>query len=148
MGGGGANNHAPHLMYLPDDVKWETPQSLPPGAKVAMLEGDMAKRGFFTARAWLPDGYRIPPHWHPNDERITVLAGTFYLGEGETFDQSALKAMPPGTYSSMPPGMRHFAWTKGETIIQISTIGPWGINYVNPDDDPRKGSKGAADAKP
>jgi len=43
-----------------------------------------------------------------------------------------------GTYTAMPAGMRHFAYTKGEAVIQIGTNGPWGINYFNPADDPRQ----------
>jgi hypothetical protein len=122
-------------------VKWRPADTLPPGAKIAVLEGDMAKPGYFCARAWLPDGYRIPAHWHPNAERVTIITGTLYLGEGDSFDQSKATALPAGAYSSMPPGMRHYAWTKGETILQITTMGPWGITYVNPADDPRMQKK-------
>jgi anti-sigma factor ChrR (cupin superfamily) len=129
---------AHHILVLPDDVEWrDAPPSLPSGAKVAILEGDPAKPGFFAMRAKMPDGYRVPPHWHPGVERVTVLSGTFHLGGGEKFDKAAGRAMPAGTYSSMPPGMKHFGWAEGETIIQIATEGPWGITYVDPNDDPR-----------
>jgi hypothetical protein len=37
--------------------------------------------------------------------------------------------------------MHHFAWAEGETELQISSIGPWGITYLNPADDPRKATK-------
>ena len=126
-----------HVMTLPDQVKWEDSPALPPGAKVALLEGDPTKEGFFAMRARLPDGFRIPPHWHPGHERVTVLSGTFHLGTGEKFDKAAARALPPGSYTSMEPGMRHFAWAEGETVVQIGTLGPWGITYVNPADDPR-----------
>jgi hypothetical protein len=33
--------------------------------------------------------------------------------------------------------MTHFGWTKGETVLQLSTLGPWSIKYVDPNDDPR-----------
>ena len=128
-----------HLVVRPDQVEWKDgPPSLPAGAKFVVLEGDPAKEGFFAMRAKMPDGFRIPPHWHPGVERITVLSGTFHLGNGETFDRSGAQALPAGTYSAMPPGMRHFGWAEGETVIQVTTNGPWGINYVNPADDPRK----------
>ena len=122
---------------MPDELKWEDSKALPPGAKVAILEGDPQKEGFFAMRAKLPAGYKIPPHYHPCPERVTVLSGTFHLGAGEKFDDKAGKTLPAGSYTSMPPGMRHYAWTEGETVLQISTIGPWGITYVNPADDPR-----------
>jgi len=131
---------AHHILVLPDAVEWhDAPPSMPRGAKVAVLEGDPAKPGFFAMRAKMPDGYRIGPHWHPGVERVTVLAGTFHLGNGEKFDKSAARAMPAGTYSSMQPGMKHFGWAEGETIIQVATEGPWGITYVDPNDDPRNG---------
>jgi quercetin dioxygenase-like cupin family protein len=127
-----------HKLISPEQIKWEPAAALPPGARIAVLEGDPSQQGFFTFRAWLPDGYRIPAHWHPCVERVTVLSGMFYLGQGERFDESAATALSPGAYISMPPGMRHFAYCKGETLLQVSTNGPWGINYVDPADDPRR----------
>ena len=132
-------HEASHQVFTPESVKWAAaPPGLPAGAQVAVLEGDPAKAGAFTMRAKLPDGFQIPPHWHPVDEHVTVLQGTFYVGMGEKFDQSAGNAMPAGSFAFMKQGVRHFAWTKGETIIQLHGVGPWGINYVNPQDDPRK----------
>ena len=129
---------AKHIVILPSDVKWEDLPALPPGAKAALLEGDPSKEGFFTIRAKFPDGYQIPPHVHPGPERVTVLSGTFHLGMGDKLDKDAAKALPAGSYTSMPPQMHHYAWSEGETIVQISTMGPWGITYLNPSDDPRK----------
>jgi hypothetical protein len=126
----------------PTEIKWKDgPASLPTGAKFAVLEGDPAKEGFFTMRLWLPDGYKIAPHWHPKVEHVTVLSGTFNLGMGEKFDQSASREMPAGTFGFWPAGMRHFAWAKGDTVIQLHGIGPWMITYVNPSDDPRQAKK-------
>jgi quercetin dioxygenase-like cupin family protein len=86
----------------------------------------------------MPDGFTIPPHWHPAVEHATVISGTFNLGMGEKIDKSAAHALSGGGFAFMPPGMRHFAWTTGETVIQLHGIGPWKINYVNASDDPRK----------
>ena len=88
-----------------------------------------------------PDGYRIAPHWHPAVERVSVIAGTFQFGMGETFDQSRAKALPAGSFVFMPPKMAHFAWVEGETILQLTGEGPWGITYLNPSDDPRQMKK-------
>jgi quercetin dioxygenase-like cupin family protein len=139
--GAGAGAMAKHILILPDDVKWEDMPSLPPGAKGAVLEGDPTKEGFFTIRAKFPDGYKIPPHFHPNPERVTVLSGTFHLGMGDKLDKDAAKSLPVGAYTSMPKGMHHYAWSEGETTVQISSMGPWGITYLNPSDDPRKAAK-------
>lgn len=126
----------------PENVTWKDgPPSLPAGAKVTVLEGDPGKEGFFTMRLWLPDGFKISPHFHPKVEHVTVLKGTFNFGMGEKFDQTATRAMPEGAFGFWPAGMRHFAWAKGETIIQLHGIGPWMITYLNPADDPRNMNK-------
>ena len=133
---GNAPNQA---MLRPEQIVWKDgPPSLPAGAKVAILEGDPAKPGYFAMRLKFPDGYRVMPHTHPNVERVTIIQGKLHLGMGAKFDQSAAHALPAGSYSFMPPGMQHFAWAEGETILQLATIGPWKINYINPADDPRK----------
>ena len=129
-------------LYAPDQITWkEGPASLPAGAKFAVLEGDPAKTGFFTLRLRLPDGYRIPPHWHPKVEHVTVLSGTFNLGMGRAFDQKATQELPAGTFGFWPAGMNHFAWAKGETVVQLHGFGPWAINYINPADDPRNAKR-------
>jgi len=126
-------------IRTPAQIKWvDGPASLPAGSQLAVLEGDPAKEGFFTMRVRLPDGYKIPPHTHPKVEHVTVISGTFNFGMGDKFDQSTTKEMPAGTFGFWPAGMKHFAWAKGETIVQLHGIGPWSIEYVNPADDPRK----------
>jgi quercetin dioxygenase-like cupin family protein len=129
-----------HVMMPASEVKWGPgPPALPPGAQLALLEGDPTKAGgTYVIRAKLPDGYRIPPHWHPVTENVTVLEGTLYFGMGEKFDQTAGRELTAGGFASMPTGVRHFAWAKGETVIQVHGIGPFEVNYVNPADDPRK----------
>lgn len=128
-----------HIMVTPNEVKWgPAPESLPAGALFAVVGGDPKAEGvLFTFRLKLPDGWRVPPHFHPADEHVTVISGTFNMGMGDTFDEKVAKALPAGGFAVMPKGQHHFAWAKGETILQIHAIGPWGITYVNPKDDPR-----------
>jgi len=131
--------HGDGAVYTPDQIKWKAgPPSLPPGAKMAVLEGDPTKEGPFTMRLSFPDGYSIPPHLHPGVEHVTVISGTFNLGMGDKFDKSATQAMPAGAFGYWPAGMKHFAWANGQTVVQVHGIGPWGIQYLNPADDPRK----------
>jgi quercetin dioxygenase-like cupin family protein len=128
-----------HVMAAPESLAWGPgPASLPAGAQAAVLEGDPAKPGAFTLRIKMPDGYTIAPHWHPADEHVTVIQGTFVMGLGETIDRANGHALAAGAFAMMPTGTRHFAWTKGETIIQLHGTGPWGITYVNSSDDPRQ----------
>jgi len=129
-------------IHNPNELKWtDGPPSLPPGAKIAVLEGDPSKEGPFVFRGLLPDGYRVPPHTHPKTERITVISGTFNIGMGEKFDQTKTRAMPAGSYGYWQAGMKHFVWAKGETVIQFHGTGPWSITYLNPDDDPRNAKR-------
>jgi hypothetical protein len=129
-------------VFTPQQVKWtDGPPSLPPGAKAALLDGNPAKEGPFVLRVKLPDGYRIAPHTHTTAERITVLSGTFFIGMGDKFDTQKGMEMPAGSFGTWPAGMKHFAWVKGETIIQLNGTGPWTITYVNPEDDPRNAKK-------
>lgn len=138
-GAASATQQRAHVVVTPDKLTWvAAPPGLPAGAQVAVLEGDPSKAGYFAIRAKLPDGYKVPPHWHPTDERLVVLEGTLGLGKGETFDPSAGHELPVGSYAMMPTGVRHFAWAKGETVFQLSGMGPFEITYVNSADDPRK----------
>ena len=126
-------------FIAPNDVTWgPAPPSLPSGAQAAILEGDPGKAGPFTLRLKLPDAYRIPPHYHPAVEHVTVIQGTFVLGMGDKASSDSEKPLAAGSFAFMPAGMRHFARTQGETIVQLHGVGPWGITYVNPSDDPRK----------
>lgn len=127
-----------HKMVSPNDLTWVDVASLPPGAKIAVIEGPMNEAAPFTVRIKVPANYKIPPHWHPVIERVTVLSGTFYMGVGDKFDPERSSALKPGSMMILQPETHHFAWTKEETIVQLHGTGPWGINYVNPADDPRK----------
>jgi hypothetical protein len=132
----GASEHA--IIVQPDQVSYgPAPAALPPGAEVAILEGKPAEPGPFTMRLRLPNGYRIPPHYHPAIEHVTVLEGTFKVGMGDKFEASALKPLPTGTFGALQPGTRHFAQAQGKTVVQVHGVGPWKLVYVNPADDPR-----------
>ena len=129
-------------VFPVNKIEWKVgPASLPKGAQIAVLEGDPTKEGPFVFRVKVPDGYRVPVHTHPKTERVTVISGTFNIGMGEKFDEKNTKAMPAGTYGYWEAGMKHFVWTKGETVVQFHGMGPWSIQYVNADDDPRSQKK-------
>ena len=98
----------------------------------------------FVMRAKFPDGYKVPPHWHPTDENVTVLSGSFLAGMGDTMNEATMKAFGPGGFVRLGKKNHHYATVKGETIIQIHATGPFEITYVNPNDDPRKKTTTAA----
>src|SRR5262245_35459009 len=135
-----AQGAAEHVMLGPQDIRWQpAPPVLPAGAEIAVLDGDPGKAGqSFVIRLKFPDRYRIAPHWHPTDENIAVIQGTFRLGMGDAAAETAMHTLPAGSFAKMPREVRHFATTTGETIVQIHGAGPFVINYVNPSDDPSK----------
>jgi len=127
-----------HVMVTPDDLKWTDVPSLPPGAKIAVIEGPPSEAVPFTFRLKFPANYAIPAHWHPSIEHVTVISGVLNMGMGDKLDRSGTKALSVGSAAIMPIKANHYVWTSGETVVQIHGMGPWGITYVNPADDPRK----------
>src|SRR5262249_15376435 len=131
-----------HTIVPPQEIKWApAPDVLPPGAKAAVLFGDPDKEGLFVLRLRFPAGYRVAPHTHPVYEVVTVISGTFYKGMGETADPRKAQALPAGSFFALPPDTAHYVFMEEETVIQISTNGPWGLTYINPKDDPRQKSQ-------
>ncbi len=128
------------IIATPASLTWgPAPAILPAGAKLAVIAGDPTKAGPYTMRLKMPHGYRIPPHWHSVDEHVTVLQGTFRVGLGTPFDSTKLTDLPAGSFGMLHPGMVHFAEARGETVIQLHGVGPWGLTYANPADDPPGG---------
>jgi hypothetical protein len=128
-----------HTMLNQKDLQWQDgPPSLPKGIKVAIVEGDLSKEGPFTIRIQMPANYRIPPHWHPKIEHITVIEGSFYMGPGENFDMDKATMLTAGGFAVMPIKYVHYAFTKEGGTIQLHGTGPWGITYIKDTDDPRK----------
>ena len=128
-----------HTATTAADLKWGPgPDSLPPGAQMAVVDGDPGKAGgAFTIRAKLPDGYKVPPHFHPTDENVTVLSGSLAIGMGDKWDEASMKALGAHGFARLPKGMHHYAGAKGATEIQVHGVGPFGVTYVNKADDPR-----------
>src|ERR1700693_2203279 len=124
--------------FAPDQVKFgPAPSFLPPGAQLAVLEGDpMASSGDYTIRVKMPDGYKIAPHFHPLRENVTVLSGTLKVGMGDQFDASKMMSFGAGSFAYLDPPMHHYAAASGETVIQIHGMSPVKLNYINPADDP------------
>jgi quercetin dioxygenase-like cupin family protein len=121
-----------------EDVEWKPFPAFPPEARLAILVGDPTRPGPYVIRVKLPGGVRLAPHKHPEDRIYTVMSGVFYIGLGETFDESKLTAYAPGSVIVLPGGQPHFHWAKsGEYITQVTAIGPLGLDYIDPANDPR-----------
>ena len=137
-----AGQERTHIAVMtPDRLVWgPASPKLPPGAQFARVLGDPSKPGeLYVFRARLPDGYSVPPHWHPMDEHVTVIQGVFMLGVGRTFDRGALRELPAGSYAMLAKDEPHYNVMKGETILQFHGIGPYDITYAsNPDGAPQR----------
>ena len=96
-------SHNEHKFVNTNDFKWmDGPPGLPPGAKFVVLDGDPSKESLFTIRATMPAGYKIPAHWHPTVENVTVLEGNLYMGMGEKLDELKATALTAGGFTSLP----------------------------------------------
>ena len=134
-----ARAEAMHEVVRSDAIERpEGPETLPPGAEIALLHGDPYAEGVYALRVKLPPDYVVPPHTHPLTKNVTVLEGILYIGMGKTFDRSKVEAMGPGAFLSIPPDHAHTAWTEDEpAVFQLHAEGPYEIRYIDPDDDPR-----------
>ncbi len=125
-----------HVMRGSDLAWGPTPAVMPKGGQMAVLAGDPAKEGPFIVRLKAPAGYKVPAHNHPTGEFITVVSGTFAVGMGDKLDETKTDKLKAGDSVNLPAGMNHFAIISEESVVQISSIGPFKITYVNPADDP------------
>jgi len=125
---------------VPQPYVWvKASAAFPAGLEVMVMEGDPSKVGApFTQRLKFPDGYVLPPHQHPIEEHVTVIQGTFVVGMGTSSKRETAIEMPTGSFILIPALTQHYVFAKGVTITQVHGIGPSGIAYVNPADDPRK----------
>ena len=140
-----ADMPAGHVMVNADKIMWGTASpALPAGSNMTVITGDPATAGSaFTLRVKMPAGYKVPPHWHPTDENVTVMSGTVAMGMGEAWDDKALMAMPVGSFSAMPAKTPHYLVAKTAAIVQVHGVGPFALTYVNPKDDPRMAAPAA-----
>lgn len=124
------------------EPKWgPAPAIFPPGAQMAVMQGDPGTSALFTVRLRFPDGYRIAPHTHPTDENLTVISGTFHVGMGKTFETKGMTTLSSGAFVAAPANMAHYARAQGPTIVQVHALGPFAMTYVNPADTPRAVAK-------
>jgi quercetin dioxygenase-like cupin family protein len=123
---------------LPEQIDWKPFPAFPPTARLAVVVGEPTKPGPYAIRVKVPSGVKLMPHRHPEDRIYTVISGVFYIGLGDRFDLDKLKAYPPGSVIVLPGDTPHFHWAmSGEYVSQVTAIGPLGLEYLNPSDDPR-----------
>ena len=130
--------HAVFKAITTEDIDWQPFAAFPPSVRLAVVVGHPSHEGPYVIRVKVPRAVKLMPHIHPEDRIYTVISGVFYIGLGDQFNAEKLEAYPPGTVIVLPGRTSHFHWAKsGEYITQVNAIGPLGIDYVNPKDDPR-----------
>ena len=129
---------------VPENIDWKSFAALPPSVRLAVLVGQPSEPGPYMIRVKVPRGLKLMPHRHPEDRIYTVISGVFYIGLGDKFDADKLEAYPPGAVIVLPGNTSHFHWAKsGEYVAQVTAVGPLGLEYVNPKDDPRNSNSGS-----
>jgi len=124
---------------LSEDIDWKPFAAFPPEVRLAVVVGEPSREGPYVVRVKVPRGVKLMPHRHREDRVYTVVSGVFYIGLGDRFDADRLEAYPPGSVIILPGETSHFHWARsGEYITQVTAIGPLALEYVTPDDDPRK----------
>jgi quercetin dioxygenase-like cupin family protein len=132
---------------LPEDIEWRPFPAFPPSARLAVVVGQPTEPGLYVIRVKVPAGVKLMPHRHPEDRVYTVISGVFYIGLGDRFDADELEAHPPGSVVVLPGNTSHFHWAKsGEYVTQVTAIGPLGLDYLDPSDDPRATSRPSSSA--
>jgi quercetin dioxygenase-like cupin family protein len=123
---------------LSEEIDWQPFAAFPSSVRLAAVVGQPSAKGPFLIRVRVPRGVKLMPHKHSEDRIYTVISGVFYIGLGDRFDADKLQAYAPGSVIVLPSNTSHFHWAKaGAYVAQVTAIGPLGIAYVNPKDDPR-----------
>jgi quercetin dioxygenase-like cupin family protein len=120
---------APTIVTM-DDVKWTPGTGMLKGTDVAVLSGDPSKPGPYVLRLRIPANTKVPPHFHGDTENVTVISGALWVGLGDSFDESKMKELGPGSFVSVPANLHHYAMTKTATIIQIHGVGPSSMTAI------------------
>ena len=118
-------------QLTPDRFKWDP---TPFGGQKVTLIGDEQKPGMYVYRVRFPANFKVQPHFHPDERVVTVMSGTLYMGYGEQFDESAMKALPAGSIWTEPAKQPHFVWAKeGDVVVQVvGGNGPSGVTRIEP----------------
>jgi len=123
--------HTDTIRIHAEELKWkDAPPPFPAGAQIVFIEGNSKGDGLFTIRVKFPPNYILPAHFHPKDERVTVLSGSVYIGFGEVADVTKGTQFKAGDFYINPAQSHHFVYTKEEgATVQLNCEGPWGLTY-------------------
>lgn len=125
------------MRITPDELRWGPGRV--PGHDIAPLIGASNKSGNYVERVRFPANTVSHAHSHPEDRSYTVISGTWYVGYGDNYDATRLKALPPGSFYTEPANVTHFWLTKDDAVVvQIGGSGPSATRFVDPAHAPRR----------
>lgn len=127
-----AGNEAFGIVQLtPDEIQWSAPSASASPLQVVVLAGNPKKAVLYTVRIKIPANFKVQPHWHHKNRMVSVISGTLHYGYGDTFDETRMRALPPGSFFTEPAKQPHFAWAKsGDVIVQVTAVGPTGTTHL------------------
>lgn len=134
------------MRLTPDEISWPT-ASTKPQAGSSMLDvvqsfvvfGDASKPALYSIMFKVAPNAAIPAHSHPDDRSCFVMSGIWYFGYGNRYNETALRALPPGSHYTEPANLKHFAATKStQAVVECTSIGPTGTTFAKTDDDPQQ----------
>jgi quercetin dioxygenase-like cupin family protein len=132
------------VRVTPEEVVWSDRPGYD-GVKFAVIQGDPTKPGIYVVRAKFSPGTMTRPHWHPEDRYVIVVQGTWYTGEGDTFDPDKTLPLKAGSFMLHPAKAHHYDGAKDvEVVVQIIGMGPSNTTLV----DPKQGHTGRSTKKP
>jgi quercetin dioxygenase-like cupin family protein len=119
------------IQLAAEKLQWTAGSpTMPPGTRISVLEGNPREPGLFTIRLEVPAGSRIAPHWHPRDERVTVLSGAVAVGFGDRVDDKATTRFSADAFYVNPAQSHHYVLFPEASIVQITGEGPWELHFV------------------
>lgn len=104
------------------DLKWS---GNPNEVRVASVSGNEKSTGLYIYRVKFPQGHKIMPHFHSDERVVTVIAGSLYVGYGNSFNLKEMKNIQEGGIYTEPKEQAHYVWAKdGEVELQVVGYGP------------------------
>jgi hypothetical protein len=97
---------------------------------MAVLEGDPKREMLFTVRFRIDGVFEMKPHWHPRNERVTILEGRVGVGFGDEIDRDSVTWFGPGDYYVNAHHAHHFVLADAPAVLQITGIGPWKAHFL------------------
>jgi hypothetical protein len=100
-----------------------------------VIFGDQSKAGLYVMRSKLAPNHMTRPHFTDQDRWVTVLKGTWWVGQGDVFRTDKLVPIREGGFMYQPANLHHYDTAGGgEVILQIVGNGPVKATHTEVDE--------------